>query len=170
MTGNLFVLSGPSGVGKTSICKQLCTNIESLNWSVSTTTRPQRKGETNGKDYHFVSKEDFLKKLDQGYFVEYAQVHDNFYGTSKETLVNGLKEGYNYLIEIDVQGARKIKENIKSDCTFIFITPPDFETLRDRLINRKSETTQVIEKRLKNCNERVRKNLIFIIILFLMLI
>ena len=158
MTGYLFVLSGPSGVGKTSICKQLCSNIESLNWSVSTTTRPQREGEINGKDYHFVSREEFLEKLEQNYFIEHAKVHDNFYGTSKETLLNGLKEGNNYLIEIDVQGARKIKENIGKNCTFIFITPPNFETLRDRLINRKSENSQVIKKRLKNAMKELEES------------
>ena len=155
--GKLFVISGPSGVGKTTICKALCQKIPDLKWSVSTTTRPRRRGEINGKDYYFVSEEQFSAQIEQDAFIEYAKVHDYYYGTSKENVEKTLVSGQHILVEIDVQGAYKIKQKQTYSPILFFIAPPDMESLKRRLLHRNSDSEAIIQKRLENAIAELEK-------------
>lgn len=148
--GRLFIVSGPSGVGKTTICKELCNHFPTLKWSVSVTTRNKRKGEREGVDYWYMPEKEFLQKVERDEFIEYAQVHGHYYGTLRGPLEEALLGGCHYLLEIDVQGAAKIKARNLYDPVLIFIMPPDLESLHQRLCKRNSETAEVIEGRLKN--------------------
>ncbi len=147
--GKLFVISGPSGVGKTTICNTVCQNVPKLFWSVSVTTRTKREGEIEGQNYYFVTIEEFEKRIVNQEFLEYASVHDNYYGTLRKPVEEGLQKGNHYLLEIDVQGGQNVKR-AKPDSILIFITPPSIETLRQRLIDRNRDSLTVIEKRIKN--------------------
>ena len=131
--GQLFVLSGPSGVGKSSLRNGVRKRFPELAYSISYTTRPQRQGESEGRDYHFVSLETFLAMKEAGDFVECAQVHGNYYGTSRAQLEKHLNDRRDLLLEIDVQGARQVKEHFPRAC-FIFVLPPNLETLEQRLV------------------------------------
>lgn len=144
--GQLFVVSGPSGAGKGTICKILVedTNVE---LSVSMTTRKPRSFEKNGVNYYFVSKEEFLKTIDQDGFLEYAEVYDNYYGTPKELVMKKLEEGKDVVLEIDIQGAMKVKKKYPNG-VFIFILPPSMAELRKRITGRGSETEDAINMRL----------------------
>lgn len=160
--GILLVTSGPSGTGKTTICKELLSNNKNLYFSVSCTTRPQRKGEINGKDYYFVTKEEFKKRVDNKEFIEHALVHDNYYGTLKSEALNKLQNGIDVLLDIDVQGAMQIKNETKNDhllkkCSeFVFIAPPDFSILEQRLRSRGTDNEIVIQKRLIDAKEELK--------------
>lgn len=144
--GKLFILSGPSGTGKGTICKELLAETD-LELSVSMTTRKPRTGETEGVSYYFVSKDDFLRKIDQDGLLEYAEVYGNYYGTPKQPVIDKLSAGIDVILEIDTQGALKIKENYP-DGVLIFILPPSMAELRKRLTGRGTETTEAIELRL----------------------
>ena len=144
--GKLFILSGPSGAGKGTICKALLAEAD-LELSVSMTTRNPRTGETEGESYYFVSKEEFLRKIDASGFLEYAEVYGNFYGTPKQPVIDKLSAGTDVILEIDMQGALKVKENYP-DGVFIFILPPSMSELRKRLTGRGTETAEAIEMRL----------------------
>lgn len=144
--GKLFILSGPSGAGKGTICKALLAETD-LELSVSMTTRNPRAGETEGESYYFVSKEEFLRKIDASGFLEYAEVYGNFYGTPKQPVIDKLSAGTDVILEIDMQGALKVKENYP-DGVFIFILPPSMSELRKRLTGRGTETAEAIEMRL----------------------
>ena len=144
--GKLFILSGPSGAGKGTICKALLADTD-LELSVSMTTRNPRTGETEGESYYFVSKEEFLRKIDASGFLEYAEVYGNFYGTPKQPVIDKLSAGTDVILEIDMQGALKVKENYP-DGVFIFILPPSMSELRKRLTGRGTETAEAIEMRL----------------------
>ena len=144
--GKLFILSGPSGAGKGTICKALLAETD-LELSVSMTTRNPRAGETEGESYYFVSKEEFLRKIDASGFLEYAEVYGNFYGTPKQPVIDKLSAGTDVILEIDMQGALKVKENYP-DGIFIFILPPSMSELRKRLTGRGTETAEAIEMRL----------------------
>lgn len=144
--GKLFILSGPSGAGKGTICKALLAETD-LELSVSMTTRNPRAGETEGESYYFVSKEEFLRKIDASGFLEYAEVYGNFYGTPKQPVIDKLSAGTDVVLEIDMQGALKVKENYP-DGVFIFILPPSMSELRKRLTGRGTETAEAIEMRL----------------------
>lgn len=144
--GKLFILSGPSGAGKGTICKALLAETD-LELSVSMTTRNPRTGETEGESYYFVSKEEFLRKIDASGFLEYAEVYGNFYGTPKQPVIDKLSAGTDVILEIDMQGALKVKENYP-DGVFIFILPPSMSELRKRLTGRGTETAEAIEMRL----------------------
>ena len=144
--GKLFILSGPSGAGKGTICKALLAET-GLELSVSMTTRNPRAGETEGESYYFVSKEEFLRKIDASGFLEYAEVYGNFYGTPKQPVIDKLSAGTDVVLEIDMQGALKVKENYP-DGVFIFILPPSMSELRKRLTGRGTETAEAIEMRL----------------------
>ena len=144
--GKLFILSGPSGAGKGTICKALLAETD-LELSVSMTTRNPRAGETDGESYYFVSKEEFLRKIDASGFLEYAEVYGNFYGTPKQPVIDKLSAGTDVILEIDMQGALKVKENYP-DGVFIFILPPSMSELRKRLTGRGTETAEAIEMRL----------------------
>ncbi|CDM69083.1 Guanylate kinase [Clostridium bornimense] len=138
--GLLIVISGPSGAGKGTICKAL---VEKKDYyiSVSATTRNPRAGEIDGKSYYFLTREDFIKKIESGDFLEHAEVHGNLYGTPKSSVLEKLDEGKDVILEIDIQGALKVKETYP-DGVFIFILPPSMEELKKRLIGRGSETPE----------------------------
>ena len=147
--GKLFILSGPSGAGKGTICKELLaqTSRDDVQLSVSMTTRNPRNGETEGVSYYFVSKEEFLRKIEAGGLLEHAEVYDNYYGTPKQPVIEKLAAGIDVILEIDMQGALKVKENYP-DGVFIFILPPSMSELRKRLTGRGTETSEAIEMRL----------------------
>ncbi|MEE0796231.1 MAG: guanylate kinase [Anaerovoracaceae bacterium] len=146
-SGKLFVLSGPSGAGKGTICKRLLEEIEELDLSVSMTTRKPRVGETEGVSYFFTEKEVFEEHIKQGNLLEYAQVYGNYYGTPKKPVLEKLARGVDVILEIDMQGALKVKESYP-DGVFIFILPPSMAELRKRLTGRGTETAEAIEMRL----------------------
>ncbi len=133
MKGLMFVVSSPTGAGKTTICEIIQQKREDIERVITHTTRKPREGEKNGIDYYFVSKEEFKRKIEEGGFVEYAIVHDNFYGTSKKALEDVLNKGKNALLAIDVQGAKNIMKSFKGRVVSIFILPPSFDEWLDRL-------------------------------------
>ena len=153
-TGQLFVLSGPSGVGKSSLRTGVRKRFPELAYSISHTTRAPRQGESEGRDYHFVSLETFLAMKEAGAFVESAQVHGNYYGTSRTQLEKHLNDRRDLLLEIDVQGARQVKEHFPRAC-FIFVLPPDRETLKKRLNERGTEQGGDVEARLDNASREL---------------
>lgn len=147
MSGLLFVVSAASGTGKTSLVKALLDRSSNLYVSVSHTTRPQRVGELDGVHYHFISKADFETQIEQGHFVEYAEVFGNYYGTSQFIVEQQLAQGHDVLLEIDWQGAEQVRR-LFPDCIQIFILPPTQYDLRQRLSNRGTDSVEVIERRL----------------------
>ncbi len=146
--GSLFIVSAPSGAGKTTICHKLLKRMPMLTLSVSCTTRPPRRGEKNGVDYHFVTKNRFMKMKDKGEFAEWAMVHGNLYGTSIKKLEESNSKGYDIILDIDVQGAAQMRRKFK-DASYIFILPPSRKILKERLSGRKSDSKEVIKGRLK---------------------
>ena len=154
--GMLFVVSAPSGGGKTSLCKEVIKRLPNFEHGVSYTTRKRRPTEVDGKDYHFVSKEKFMDMVEADEFVEYAFVHGNYYGTSINEIARTLAKGHNLLIDIDVQGATQIEERYGDEGVFIFILPPDFVLLRTRLTERQTDSPDEIERRLEKAEEEVR--------------
>lgn len=155
----LFIISGPAGVGKGTLIRELLAKETDLQLSVSHTTREKRKGEVNGKDYHFVSKQTFEKLLTQDFFIESAIVHGNYYGTAKKEIITKMTTG-NVLMEIDVTGAKNIKEKF-SEAVLIFIQPPSWEELKKRLTNRGTENTQTIDTRLNTAKNELKNNNFF---------
>ncbi|MEI8388741.1 MAG: guanylate kinase [bacterium] len=145
--GTLFVISGPSGVGKGTLVKMLRENTPEIKISVSATTRSPRPGEINGVHYLFLTKEDFKNKIEAGEFLEWAEFSGNFYGTNKKFVEKKLEEGQNIILEIDVQGAFQVKNKLE-DAILIFIEPPCFEELQSRLFKRRTESDEEIQKRL----------------------
>ena len=140
--GNLIVISGPSGAGKGTICKALLEREDNLYISVSATTRSPRKGEVNGVNYYFLTQEEFKKKVDNNEFLEWAEVHGNYYGTPKFNVEEMINEGKNIILEIDVQGALNVKKNCE-DGVFIFILPPSMEELKRRIIRFKTAYEEI---------------------------
>ena len=145
--GSLFIISAPSGAGKTSLVKALVEKDGNLRASVSHTTRSPRPGEKEGSNYHFVKKPYFDKMVNQGEFLESAQVFDHFYGTSKLWVQSQLKAGTDVVLEIDWQGANQIKERMPLACA-IFILPPSKNALRERLMSRGQDNSEVIQRRM----------------------
>lgn len=145
--GVLFIVSAPSGAGKTSLVKALLKNDPAIRLSVSYTTRPPRPGESDGRDYHFVDRAQFEKMLADGEFLEHAEVYGNFYGTSKGSIERDLDAGRDVLLEIDWQGAEQVKRHFPQSAS-IFILPPTFNALRARLAGRGQDSEEVIERRL----------------------
>jgi len=164
----LIVISGPSGSGKGTIIKEVMKKIPDLIYSVSYTTRPKREGEIEGKDYFFISKDEFEKLIDEDFFIEWAKVYDYYYGTSKEFVLNNLNDNRDVILEIEIQGAKKIREIYdKKNVIFIFIAPPDFKELEKRIMNRKrGETEEEIKKRMNFAKKEIEesKNYDYIII------
>jgi len=157
--GKLIVIVAPSGTGKSTMIKRLKVDFPSLVESVSFTTRPMRPGEVNGKSYFFINKEEFLKMRDDQEFLEWAEVHGNFYGTSKKFVEKSLAEGTNLLFDLDVQGTDSMRAHFGDQSRIIFISPPSVEELEKRLRHRGTENTQVINLRLLNAQkELLRKN------------
>jgi guanylate kinase len=147
--GILYIISAPSGAGKTTLCRELLDIFPELRHSVSFTTRKARPGEVEGKDYFFVDSEEFLRMADAGEFAEWAEVHGNLYGTSLKTLSENRSAGVDLILDIDCQGAAKLKES-KVWGVNIFILPPSFNELKRRLEGRNSDSTEVIEQRIIN--------------------
>jgi guanylate kinase len=145
--GVLYVVSAPSGAGKTSLVKALLKADPAIRLSVSHTTREPRPGETNGRDYHFVSREQFQIMQADGEFLEHAEVYGNYYGTSKGGITHNLNAGHDVLLEIDWQGAGQIRLHFPHSVS-IFILPPSFSALRTRLAGRGQDSAEVIERRL----------------------
>ncbi len=145
--GKLFVISGPSGVGKGTLVNEILNRNPKIKLSVSVTTRLPRPNEVDGVNYHFFTKEKFQELVKNNEFIEWAQFADNYYGTYEKVVNDILTEGYDLIVEIDVQGALQIKTK-RPDATLIFILPPSFEELKSRLKGRCTETEEVIEKRL----------------------
>jgi len=152
--GNLYIVSAPSGAGKTSLVKALLQSGVDLSLSVSYTTRPSRPEEVDGRDYHFVSREGFEKKLKQGEFLESAHVYGNFYGTSKKWINEALDAGRDILLEIDSQGARQVREVFPASVA-IFVLPPSLEVLEARLRNRAQDSLEVISQRLASARGEI---------------
>lgn len=153
--GSLFIVSAPSGAGKTTLCKKLSSMFPDLKHSVSYTTRQKRKGEVNNKDYTFISKEEFRQLVKKGEFIEWAKVHGNFYGTSRVKLDSMLNKGINVILDVDTQGAKQIRKKRK-DGIYIFILPPSMRILRERLRNRKSNSEEEIKRRLERARDEIR--------------
>ena len=147
--GSLFVISAPSGTGKTTILKKIMDEVERLTFSVSHTTRQPRKGERDGVDYHFVDKPVFTRMREKGDFLEWAEVHGNYYGTSAGQVDKQLARGYDEVLDIDVQGARQVRE-IAVDAVTVFIAPPSWEEQKKRLSARGTDSAETIELRLAN--------------------
>ncbi len=145
--GNIFVISAPSGAGKTTLIKKLRASVRGLAFSVSYTTRPPRAGEKNGREYFFVSPGEFKHRKAQGEFVEWAQVHNHFYGTSWRKLQEARESGQDVLLDIDVQGHKKLRRRIP-DSVSVFVLPPSFADLEKRLRHRHKDSPQVIGERL----------------------
>ena len=151
----IIVISGPSGCGKSSILKYVFENIEDYYFSISTTTRAPRTGETNGIEYWFTSQEEFKKDIEENQFLEYATVHGNYYGTSLRPVMEALNNGKIVIFDIDVQGFEIIKSKIGHLVTSIFLTTPTQNELKSRLQNRKTDSQEVIEKRLQNAKNEI---------------
>lgn len=156
MKGTLFVVSGPSGVGKTSIISALMNKLENIVFSVSCTTRPPRPGEVDGVDYFFVSRDKFIEMREKGEFLEWAEVHGNLYGTPKRFVLENIEKGNRIILDIDVQGALQVKRNF-DDAVFIFVAPPSYEVLKERLLKRGTENSQSMLKRLENAKWEMSK-------------
>ncbi len=149
MKGDLFAVSAPSGAGKTTLCRRLIAELPDISFSVSYTTRAPRHGEMDGVAYHFVSLERFLAMREAGEFLEWAEVHGNFYGTGKAEVTSRISRGEDVLLDIDVQGARRIRE-IFPEAVTIFLLPPSWEVLEKRLGGRGTEDREVLARRLTN--------------------
>ncbi len=158
-SGKLIVIVAPSGTGKSTMIKRLKIDFPSIVESVSYTTRPMRTGEVHGVSYYFIAKEEFILRKDNSEFLEWAEVHGNFYGTSKAFVEKSLSEGKHLLFDLDVQGTDSVKNYFGEMANVIFISPPSVEELEKRLRNRGTETTGIINIRLMNAkSELLRKN------------
>jgi guanylate kinase len=153
--GLLFVVSAPSGAGKTSLCKAITDSLEDLTHSISYTTRKPRPGEIDGRDYYFVSQDRFQTMIKAGDFAEWAEVHSNLYGTSRRVLDDMIVKGIDVILDIDTQGAKQIRAKFAS-AVFVFIMPPSLDILEERLRNRKSDHEDEIKKRMQRAREEIR--------------
>jgi guanylate kinase len=154
--GTLFVVSSPSGGGKGTIIRHVLDVVENLSYSVSFTTRAPRQTEVDGREYFFVSRETFDEKVAVGEFLEWACVHGNFYGTSKKQIMEETGAGTDIILEVDVQGAASVRQ-LLMDSVSIFILPPSYEVLRQRLITRGTDSPQELEVRLRNAPEELKQ-------------
>jgi len=154
--GRIFVLAGPSGVGKGTLRARALSNVENLVYSVSCTTRKPRAGERDGVEYHFVSAREFEDELERGMFLEHASVHGNYYGTPRKNVEQEMEAGRDVLLEIDVQGAEQIRR-ILPDSVLIFISPPSLEVLANRLRERGTESEDKIALRLENAKKEIEQ-------------
>lgn len=155
--GILIVLSGPSGVGKGTVREALLKNYDNeFEFSISMTTRDKRKGEVEGKDYFYRSKEEFQKLIEEDGFLEYAEYVGNFYGTPKKYVEETLERGRDVFLEIEVQGARQVQKQMPEG-VFIFLTPPNLKELEARILNRGTETAETVQRRLKKAVDEMRQ-------------
>ena len=153
--GKIIVLSGPSGVGKTTICERLMKKRSDLRYSISATSRPKRKVEKNHREYIFLNLNEFQKWIEEGRFVEYAEVYGNYYGTPRKPLEEMLEKGLNVLMDVDVQGAKNLMK-VYADGIFFFIIPPDIAELERRLKKRDTDEYEVIKNRLGKALEELQ--------------
>jgi guanylate kinase len=153
--GAILILSGPSGCGKSTLLKEVYKDISDYYFSISTTTRAPRVGEVNGVDYFFVTKEEFEKDIKNDNFLEYAKVHDNYYGTSLTPINKALNDGKLVIFDIDVQGHEIVRKKLDSIVTSVFITTPSLKVLEERLNTRNTDSRDIIEKRIKNAKGEV---------------
>lgn len=154
-SGLLIVISGPSGAGKGTLCKALLERINNLEYSVSATTRQPRNGEIDGENYYFITEEDFMQRIKQKDFLEWAKVYDNYYGTPKKPVLEKLKAGKDVILEIDIQGAMKVKKKFPEG-VFIFIAPPSIKELKMRICKRGTETEEAMLKRVKSAYDELK--------------
>jgi len=152
--GLLIVLSGPSGVGKGTVCAALRTRMPELVYSVSATTRRMRQGEQEGVNYFFKQKEEFLRMIENDELLEWAEYVDNFYGTPRDFVEKTLAEGKDVILEIEVQGALKVKQKFPQG-VFIFLAPPDLDELRSRIVGRGTETEETVNSRMAVAREEI---------------
>ncbi|MFA0816658.1 MAG: guanylate kinase [Anaerofustis sp.] len=157
MKGNLFVISGPSGSGKSTICKQIVKLDDQIRLSVSATTRKPREGEIDGVSYHFLSREEFNENVEQGAFYEYAHVYENSYGTLKKPVEQMRNDGFDVILEIEMQGAKQMKQSVP-ETILIFIMPPSLEELEKRLHGRNTETEAQIKMRFESAMAEISEN------------
>jgi len=150
----VVIVSGPSGVGKSTICRKVTERLNDVWLSTSVTSRPKTETEVDGREYWFVSKEQFKQKIDKGLLLEYAEVFGNLYGTPKDKVVQALRKGKIVILEIDVQGAKKVK-TVYPDAVMIFILPPTHRELAERLSNRGREDTEAAEERLDEAGTEI---------------
>ena len=154
MKGNLFIFSGPSGIGKDTVLKEVVNSSDDIKLSISSITRDMREGEVEGEKYHFISKQEFEDMIKNDELLEYNEYVGNFYGTPKAPVLKWLDEGYNVILEIDVNGAFKVKEKMP-EAIMVFMLPTSFEVLRHRLEKRGTEAEEVICQRLKQAAKEI---------------
>ena len=155
-SGNLFIISAPSGTGKTTILKKIVAAMDNVAFSVSHTTRAPRPVEQDGIDYFFIDKDNFARMQQQGLFLEWAEVHGNLYGTSSYAIQEATEQGRDLLLDIDVQGACQVKKKLGHTGVFVFIAPPSLEELARRLVDRSTESEDVITTRLNNARKEMK--------------
>ena len=151
---SLFIISAPSGAGKTTLCTAVRSHFPDMLYSISHTTRSPRTGETDGRDYYFMTVDDFIRKIESGGWAEWAKVHGNYYGTSAEFIDQGIRAGKDILLDIDVQGTFKILKRYPDSVT-IFIMPPSMDVLRQRLETRGTDRQDTIETRMENARQEI---------------
>jgi len=157
-SGSILVISGPSGSGKTSLARVVCEELgDKAYFSISSTTRPIREGEKEGVDYFFLSKDEFIKDIEEGYFLEWAEVHGNFYGTSKRQIDAAMKKGQIVFLDIDVQGYELVKKAYPDITTGVFVTTPNQDVLKQRLLKRGTETEESMKVRMFNALREMEK-------------
>ena len=155
--GVVLVLSGPSGAGKSSLINKIANEIGDYYFSISTTTRLPREGEKDGVHYHFVSKEEFEKDINEDNFLEHALVHGNYYGTSLKPVKSALTQGKLVIFDIDVQGNTAVKDRLGDITTSVFITPPSLSELERRLVSRSTDAQEVIDARIKMAKREIQR-------------
>ena len=156
-SGAILILSGPSGAGKSTLLKEVIDDIGECYFSISTTTRPIREGETNGIHYHFVNEEEFKQDIEEDMFLEHAHVHGNYYGTSLRPVKRALKAGKLVIFDIDVQGNAFVTKRLGDIVTSVFISTPSLSVLKDRLESRQTDTQEVIDKRLDMAKKEIQR-------------
>ena len=154
--GLMLVLSSPSGAGKTTIARRLREEDNSIEMSISHTTRPRRNGEENGKDYHFVDRESFTRMRDRGEFLEWAVVFDNFYGTTRKPVEDALAAGRDVLFDVDWQGAAALRDQAKDDVVTVFVLPPTAADLEQRLNERAQDTPEIVRRRMLGASNEIQ--------------
>jgi len=152
----MLVLSSPSGAGKTTIARRLREEDNSIEMSISHTTRPRRNGEENGKDYHFVDRESFTRMRDRGEFLEWAVVFDNFYGTTRKPVEDALAAGRDVLFDVDWQGAAALRDQAKDDVVTVFVLPPTAADLEQRLNERAQDTPEIVRRRMLGASNEIQ--------------
>ncbi len=153
--GDLFVITGPSGVGKGTLIKSLMTKMDNLFYSISATTRQPRPGEVDGKDYYFIKNDQFEEWIIKNQFLEYAKYVGNYYGTPLKPVLEQIENGLDVILEIEVQGALQVKKNYPG-AIMIFVLPPSMEDLRNRLLHRSTETEKVIDDRIQRAKQEIK--------------